>query len=69
MPLATKFEGETCSQCGSEDLVYWTKDETESTLEAYMDCRNCGREYSKVFMDKSEDTSDEAVREALRKRL
>ena len=69
MPFAMKFNGEECSYCGEEELIYWTKDETEKAIEAYMDCDACGHEYQKVVMSKSDDTSDEAVQDALRKRL
>lgn len=69
MPFAMKLEGEECSECGDEELIYWTEDETESSMEAYMTCDSCGYEYSKEVMSKSNDTSDEAVREALRKKL
>lgn len=69
MPFAMHFEGEECSECGEEELIYWTEDETETTIEAYMTCDGCGYEYPKVFMNKSDDTSDAAVKEELRKRL
>lgn len=69
MPLAWGLDGEACSECGEEELVYWTKDETESTIEAYMNCDSCGFEYPKLFISKSEDTSDAAIRERLVRRL
>lgn len=65
MPLAMSLEGETCKHCGEEELIYWTKDETESVIEAKMDCKGCGYEYPKIVIQKSEDTSDSAVRERL----
>lgn len=65
MPLAKRLSGEACGACGEEELVYWTEDETESTVEAYMDCEHCRLQYSKVVIPRSEETSDAAVRERL----
>lgn len=69
MPFATLLEGEECAKCGEEELIYWTEDETEKVIEAYMTCDACGYEYPKQIMKKSEDTSDEAVKAELKKML
>ena len=65
MHFAMSLDGENCASCGEEDLVYWIEDETEDTIEAYMNCRGCRREYPTLFISKDKDTSDAAVRERL----
>lgn len=47
-------------ECGTE-LIWWTEDETEDTMEVYVDCRECGAYFPKEFVSKSEDTSDAAL--------
>lgn len=69
MNFATQFNGETCSKCGEEELIYWTEDETEEVIEVYMNCNACGYEYPKQIIRKENDTSDKAVKETLRKLL
>ena len=69
MPIAFKFEGETCPHCGSEALYWYSTDETETTVEVYMNCDpddGCGHEFRKLRVNKSEDTSDSALKERLR---
>lgn len=68
MPLAMNLEGEVCRECGEEELYWWVKDETESIVEVYMNCDRddgCGFEYSKLVVNKSEDTSDSALKKQL----
>lgn len=61
MHTAFNLTGATCSDCGEEELVYWTKDETETTDEVYVDCRGCGREYPKRVVKKTDDTPREEI--------
>lgn len=51
----------SCSECGEEELVYWTKDETETIDEVYVDCRGCGYEYPKRVVKKTDDTPREEI--------
>lgn len=75
MVFSQKIEGETCKECGEEELYYWTEDETEETVEAYMNCDNCGREYSKIFIKRRDILDSEmgqeeyALEELKKKRL
>lgn len=61
MHISYNLEGETCDSCGAEEIVWWEEDETESTMEVYVDCRSCGKNFPKRFVNKSEDTSHDAL--------
>lgn len=61
MYAAQKLNGATCSGCGEEELVYWTKDETETIDEVYVDCDGCGKEYPKRVVKKTDDTPREEI--------
>lgn len=65
--MAFSFEGR-CPKCNKEELVWWSKDETENTIEAYLNCENCGREFSKVVVSKDKNTTDKALKKKLRER-
>lgn len=65
--FVSSLEG-LCPKCGEDDLVWWSEDETERTVEAYMNCENCGTEFGKVFVSKEEDTSSEALKKKLKER-
>lgn len=56
-----RLKGKKCSKCGEEKLVWFSKDETENTIEVIVDCQNCGTEFPKQFVDKSKDTSRKAL--------
>jgi len=45
----------TCDECGEEEVTYYTKDETETIDEVYVQCRGCGYEYPKRVVKKSND--------------
>lgn len=71
MPIAMQLDGESCPECGEETLYWWSKDETESVMEVYMNCDRddgCGYEFPKVIVNKSDDTSDDALKAKLRNR-
>lgn len=71
MPIAFNLEGETCPHCGEEELYWYSKDETESVVEVYLNCDyddGCGYEFPKLVVNKSEDTSDAALKDRLRER-
>lgn len=61
MPLAFTLSDATCRRCGGEALRYWTKDETESVDEVYVDCDDCGHEFPKRVVDKTDDTPHEEI--------
>jgi len=63
MPFAQKLDVEC--DCG-ESPSWWSEDETEDTIEVYVTCYECGHEYPKKFVSKSEDTSADALREIAR---
>jgi len=58
-----------CKHCDAEDLVWWYEDETEDTMEVYVDCRERGYNYPKKFVSKSEDTSDSALENIARQQV
>lgn len=68
MVFAMKLQDESCPNCGEEELIWWSEDETESVMEVYMNCDSCGREFPKIIVNKSEDTSDSAMKDRLRDR-
>ena len=68
MNLASKLKRFRCPKCNEEELYFWTKDETERHIEAYMNCDSCGNEFGKVVIQKSEDTSRKDVNQKLKKR-
>jgi DNA-directed RNA polymerase subunit M/transcription elongation factor TFIIS len=55
MPMSMKLP-EPCAKCGSEEIFWWSEDETESVDEVYVTCDGCGHEFPKRYVDKSEDT-------------
>lgn len=61
MHTAFNLNGATCSHCAEEELVYWTKDETETVDEVYVDCSGCGHEYPKRVVKKADDTAREEI--------
>jgi len=65
MPMAFTLDEAPCVDCG-EDPVWWSEDETESTMEVYVTCRACGREYPKRFVSKTDDTSTSALKDIAR---
>jgi len=69
MMFAQKLQNQACNHCGDEELIWWTEDETETTVELYMTCDSCGYEYPKKFVKKSDDTSDPAMKERLKSML
>jgi len=71
MPMAMKLEDAQCPHCGEEELYWYSKDETETVYELYLNCdyeRGCGYEFPKLIVNKSEDTSDGAFEKRLRDR-
>lgn len=61
MHISTQLTDATCTNCGEAELVYRTKDETETIDEVYVDCRGCGHEYPKRPVKKSDDTPREEI--------
>lgn len=68
MPMAFGLD-EECRECGKEELVWWSKDETERHMEVYMQCRGCGYDYPKQVVSKEDDTSDSALKQEVLKLL
>jgi len=66
MPVAMSLTNATCRACGQDTLVWWYNDETETTIEVYVDCSSCRREYPKQLVDKREDTTRAALEEVVR---
>lgn len=67
MFMTSKLEGK-CPKCSDEELYWWKKDETESIIEAYLNCDSCGKGFNKIIVDKDEDTSDKAIKKKLKQR-
>lgn len=63
MHLTRSLDGVACSHCGEESVRWWHKEKTETTLEVLATCDGCGFEYPKRFVDRSNDTSDDRLRE------
>lgn len=54
--FVTCMSGVCCPSCGEEELVYWTKDETEKYDEVLVDCDACGHNVPKRVVKKSDST-------------
>lgn len=65
--LSVKLGGETCKGCGEEEIIWWVEDETEDTVEVYVECAECRKGYGKRFVNKENDTTDSALEELARK--
>lgn len=66
MQMTTPLDAD-CPDCDDGgEVIWWKEDETEDTLEVYVDCRSCGRNFPKKFVDKSGDTSRENLEEIAR---
>jgi hypothetical protein len=58
-----EIDGESCRGCGNESLYWWSEDETEDTMEVYVDCwtDSCTHSHGKRFVNKSKDTTQSAL--------
>lgn len=63
---AYPLEGTVCEGCGEEELVWWSEDETEDTMEVLVQCSSCNYNPGKRFISKKNDTSQEALEEVAR---
>jgi DNA-directed RNA polymerase subunit M/transcription elongation factor TFIIS len=67
MPMAYGLESVECVDCGEEEVVWWRGDEHDDTIAVLADCRGCGREYPKKFVDKSK--SHDELREVAKEQV
>lgn len=68
MGYSTKITEYSCPKCGEDSLHWWQEDETEKSIEVYMNCHyetGCGYEFPKIVVNKSEDTSRTKLKERL----
>jgi len=66
MPVAMSLTDATCPKCSQDALTWWYNDETETTIEVYVDCTSCRTEYPKRFVDKHRDTTHAALEDVAR---
>lgn len=59
--MAMGLSDESCPQCGEEELIWWSKDETETIDEVKVDCTACGHNVPKRVVKKSDDTPREQI--------
>jgi|GEM_PF-5883127 len=60
MPMAWGLD-ESCPDCGEDELIWWTKDETERVDEVKVDCTACGMAFPKEIVEKTDDTPREEI--------
>lgn len=68
MSIPFPLENEECPVCGAEELHWWSKDESETVIEVYMNCLECETNFPKVIVEKFNDTSESALKSALKEK-